>query len=246
MKQLQRKTQSPKDFIVYEDNAILVCHKPSGLAVQTRQVAQKDLESILKTYVSSAASPYLAIINRLDQPVEGLILFAKTPEAAAFLTSQLDSHTLQKEYLALTSPAPAIAEQTLIDYLVRDGRQNLSFVIDPAHIAAGHKANAKKAELHYQTLQIRDTQALVKITLKTGRHHQIRVQMANNKTPLLGDTKYGGLPSPCLCLCSHRLAFLHPVTKTFMEFTVFPKNPAFSPFLSILQQSPFGTFLGDE
>lgn len=234
MKQLQRKTQAPKEFIVYEDNAVLVCHKPSGLAVQTRQVAQKDLESILKTYVSSSASPYLAIINRLDQPVEGLVLFARTPEAAACLTSQLDSHTLKKEYLAITSPAPAIPEQTLIDYLVRDGRQNQSFVINPAHAEACHKANAKKAELHYQTLQIQDTQALVKITLKTGRHHQIRVQMANQKAPLLGDTKYEGLPSPFLCLCSHRLAFLHPVTKTFMEFTAFPKNPAFSHFLSKL------------
>lgn len=234
MKQLQRKTQSPKDFIVYEDNAILVCHKPSGLAVQTKQVAQKDLESILKTYVSSSASPYLAVINRLDQPVEGLVLFARTPEAASCLTSQLNGHTLEKEYLAITSPAPAIPEQTLIDYLVRDGRQNQSFVIDSAHAQACQKANAKKAELHYQTLQIQDTQAFIKITLKTGRHHQIRVQMTNQNAPLLGDTKYGGLPSPFLCLCSHRLAFLHPVTKTFMEFTVFPKNPAFSPFLSIL------------
>lgn len=232
MKQLQRKTQSPKELIVYEDNAILVCHKPSGLAVQTRQVAQKDLESILKTYVSSSANPYLAIINRLDQPVEGLVLFARTPEAAACLTSQLDSHTLEKEYLAITSPAPAIPSQTLIDYLVRDGRQNRSFVIDPTHAAACHKTTAKKAELYYQTLQIQDTQALIKITLKTGRHHQIRVQMANEKAPLLGDTKYGGVPGSCLCLCSHRLAFLHPATKTFMEFTVSPKNPAFSRFLS--------------
>lgn len=230
MKQLQRKTEFSKEFIIYEDNAVLVCHKPSGLAVQTRQVAQKDLESILKTYVSSSQSPYLAIINRLDQPVEGLVLFARTPKAAACLTSQLDNHTLEKEYLAITSPAPAVPAQTLIDYLVRDGRHNRSFVIDSAHASDLH--NAKRAELYYQTLHVKDTQALVKITLKTGRHHQIRVQMANQKAPLLGDTKYGGLKNTCLCLCSHRLAFLHPVTNTFMEFTVPPKNPAFSPFLS--------------
>lgn len=232
MKQLQRKTHSPKELIVYEDNAILVCHKPSGLAVQTRQVAQKDLESILKTYVSSSANPYLAIINRLDQPVEGLVLFARTPEAASCLTSQLNKHTLEKEYLAITSPAPAIPEQNLVDYLIRDSEQNRSFVIDSVHVSPSHNGAAKKSELYYQTLQVQGTQALLKITLKTGRHHQIRVQMANQKAPLLGDTKYGGLQNSYLCLCSHRLAFLHPVTKNFMEFTVSPKNPAFSRFLS--------------
>lgn len=142
MKPLQRKESSPKEFIIYEDSAFLVCHKPAGLAVQTRQVAEKDLENILKTYVSSSPSSYLAVINRLDQPVEGLILFARTPEAAADLTAQLTAHTLQKEYLAITSPAPAIAEQTLTDYLIRDGRQNRSYVADTSK-----KAEAKKAEL---------------------------------------------------------------------------------------------------
>lgn len=227
MKPLQRKESSPKEFIIYEDSAFLVCHKPAGLAVQTRQVAEKDLENILKTYVSSSPSSYLAVINRLDQPVEGLILFARTPEAAADLTAQLTAHTLQKEYLAITSPAPAIAEQTLTDYLIRDGRQNRSYVADTSK-----KAEAKKAELRYRILQVQGSQALVKINLKTGRHHQIRVQMAHQNAPLLGDTKYGGLANSGLCLCSHRLAFLHPVTKAPMEFTTKPKNPAFSRFLS--------------
>lgn len=227
MKQLQNKETSVKKLIIYEDSSILICHKPAGLAVQTRQVAQSDLESMLKTYVSSSSCAYLAVINRLDQPVEGLILFAKTPKAAANLTAQLTAHTLQKEYLAITSPAPAISEQTLSDYLIKDGRQNRSYVAD-----ASQKANVKKAELHYRTLQIRDSQALVKITLKTGRHHQIRVQMANVNAPLLGDTKYGGLENSNLCLCSYKLAFLHPTTKAPLEFSVSPKNPAFSRFLS--------------
>lgn len=230
MKQLQRKQQSPKDYIIYEDAAILVCHKPSGLAVQTKQVAQKDLESILKTYVSSSSS-YLALINRLDQPVEGLILFARTPKAAAALTSQLNNHTFGKEYLAITSPPPALCEGTLTDYLIRDGRQNRSFVVDSACENASLKDRAKKAELHYRVLQQQEDQALLKILLKTGRHHQIRVQMANQNAPLLGDLKYGGAPNPCLCLCSHHLSFLHPTTNTPMEFTVAPKNPAFSQFL---------------
>ena len=225
MKPLQRKVSSPKEYIVYEDSDILVCHKPSGLAVQTKQIAEKDLENMLKTYLSSSPSPYLAVINRLDQPVEGLILFAKTPKAAANLTAQLTKHTLKKEYLAITSPVPAIAEQTITDYLMRDGRQNRSYVAD-----ASQQVMAKKAELHYKILQTQDAQALIKINLKTGRHHQIRVQMANQNAPLLGDAKYGGLANSSLCLCSHHLAFLHPVTKTPMEFTVTPQNPAFSRF----------------
>lgn len=231
MKELQRKKQSPKDFIIYEDEAILVCHKPSGLAVQTKELTQKDLESILKTYVSSQTTPYLALINRLDQPVEGLVLFAKTPEAASNLTIQLNNHTLEKEYLAITSPPPALPEQTLIDYLIRDGRQNRSFVVNCPTETPALQGKAKKSELHYQILKKQDNQALLKIRLKTGRHHQIRVQLANQNAPLLGDVKYGGAPSTCLCLCSHRLTFLHPTTNASMEFTALPKNPAFSQFL---------------
>lgn len=228
MKQLQPKKQTVtefniKDLIIYEDEAILVCHKPSGLAVQTKQVAQNDLESMLKTYLSSQAVPYLAIINRLDQPVEGLVLFAKTLQATASLTSQLNDHKFEKEYLAITSPPPSIAEQTLTDYLFRDGKQNLSFVVE--------RTKGKKSILHYQLMQQHDNQALLKIQLQTGRHHQIRVQLSNQNAPLLGDTKYGGVSNALLCLCACRLAFRHPVTHTFTEFCITPKNPAFSTYL---------------
>ena len=231
MKELQRKKHSPKDLIIYEDEAILVCHKPCGLAVQTKQVAQKDLESIMKTYISAQTAPYLALINRIDQPVEGIVLFAKTSHAAAVLTSQLTEHTFEKEYLAITSPPPAVSEQTLIDYLIRDSRQNRSFVMNDTTENSTLQPKAKRAKLHYQTLQTQENQALLKIQLETGRHHQIRVQLANQNTPLLGDTKYGGAPNAFLCLCAHRLAFLHPLTKTPVEFCITPKNPAFSRYL---------------
>lgn len=231
MKPLQRKKADDENLVLHEDSDILICHKPAGLAVQTKQLTQKDLESILKSRAASSSHTCLSVINRLDQPVEGLILFAKNKKAAADLSAQLTHNTLHKEYLAISSAVPECPEQTLTDYLVRDGRQNRSYVIDVSESCAFEKINAKQAKLHYKVLKVLDNHALLKIQLMTGRHHQIRVQMCHINAPLLGDSKYGGSENPQLCLCSHRLSFLHPSSRTPMDFTVFPKNPTFAAFL---------------
>lgn len=226
MKPLKLSTPNPKDFIIYEDTHILVCHKPAKMAVETKQIAQKDLESILKNYLSHSSDKpvYLATINRLDQPVEGLILFAKTKKAAAELNRQLTQNLITKEYLAILSALPAQKEGTLTDYLLKDGRNNISSVV------SSDTPNAKKAELSFQVLDTREKNACVQIQLKTGRHHQIRVQFAHLGCPLLGDTKYGGTNASDLCLCSFHLSFMHPVTKKQMNFAASPKNPLFSDF----------------
>lgn len=226
LKPLKLNTPTPKDFIIYEDPHILVCHKPAKMAVETKQVAQKDLESILKNHLSHTSDKpvYLATINRLDQPVEGLILFAKTKKAATELNRQLTQNLITKEYLAILSSLPSQKEGILTDYLLKDGRNNISSVVSP------DTPNAKKAELYFQVLDIQKNNACVQIRLKTGRHHQIRVQFSHLGCPLLGDGKYGGTNGSDLCLCSFHLGFIHPITKKHMDFTVSPKNPMFSNF----------------
>lgn len=221
-----KKLPDIKEYIIYEDSHILLCHKPAGMAVQTRQTSQTDLEHILKNYLSNDTysktnAPYLAVINRLDQPVEGLILFARTKEAATSLSHQLTGHTLTKEYLAITSFIPKEKTATLRDYLKKDSRQNKSFVVSK------ETPDGKSAVLSYQLKETNGTYGLLHINLCTGRHHQIRAQLSHIGTPLLGDEKYGGTPGTQLCLCSCKLSFQHPFTGEKVTFTTTPKNPLF-------------------
>ena len=263
-----------KPDILFEDEHILVCFKPSGVPVQTRSASTPDMESILKNHLMRSAAragasgapsasrgsrrpPYLAVIHRLDQPVEGLLVFAKTPEAAAGLNSQLQSDSFGKYYKAIVCGRLPKASGRLTDYLVKDGRTNMS------RICAKDTPGARYAELSYEILRAvafpetaartalssarmstdaqtptpaqmsADAQTpttprtssaectLVRITLRTGRHHQIRVQMAAAGAPLLGDAKYNPVAvqnGTQLALCAYRLCFSHPVTGKQMEF----------------------------
>lgn len=233
LKPLQRKTYQLSEIMIYEDKDVIVCHKPAGLPVQTKNLTAKDLESLLKNHLSKtsvAVPPYLAAINRLDQPVEGLILFAKNAKAANGLTKQLCEGKIKKEYLAITSSIPSISSQTLTDYLQKDGKSNLSCIVSSS------VKGAKKAVLDYEIITENAKHALLKVCLKTGRHHQIRVQLSHMGTPLLGDLKYGGAPSSQLCLCSSHLSFFHPVTATTMDFRVQPKNPEFVSYYAFLSE----------
>ena len=228
-----------QDCILYEDKDILVCHKPAGVAVQSARFEMADMESSLKNYLAlktPGEMPYLGIIHRLDQPVEGVLVFAKTPKAAAELNRQITSKTVTKEYLAVTAQMPEEKQGHLEDYLKKDNRTNSSSVVTPK------TPGAKKASLDYSIQEeIEDERTatgkriLVKIILDTGRHHQIRVQMAHKGMPLLGDRKYNakdpsGLP---LGLCSCHLAFRHPVTGKKMEFKAAPKGEAFTDFQTL-------------
>lgn len=222
-----------KAKIIYEDNEILVCHKPAGLAAQTGRVGQKDLVSELKNYLGG--NSYLGVIHRLDQPVEGLLVFAKTVYAAKELSRQLTGHMLNKQYVAVVSGKGFSAVTKLEDYLVKDTKTNTSRI-------AGEKENgAKRAELLVKTAAFDKMQniALLEITLLTGRHHQIRVQMANAGFPLLGDAKYGTTESGAksmelgvrnVALCAVGLTFVHPKTKNKMEFKIEPEGNIFQNF----------------
>lgn len=206
--------------ILFEDKDLIVCHKPVGLATQTQRLGQPDVVSELKKYLKN---PYVAVIHRLDQPVEGVLVFAKNQKTAAALTRQVTEHTMHKKYLALVCGQPEENPHTLVDYLVKDSKTNLS------RISTKQDKLAKEARLTYQKFcQVTSEVALLEVDLYTGRHHQIRVQLSHAGFPLLGDTKYGNPQSlqisrkkelKAVALCAYTLEFRHPVTGKAVQFT---------------------------
>ncbi len=234
----ERKTK-----IIYEDNGILVCRKPAGLAVQTAAGYQSDMVSELKNYLSRMTgekNPYLGVVHRLDQPVEGLLVFARSKRAAASLSKQLTEGRLNKKYLAVLARIPEEMEGQRVDYLKKDSRTNRALVV-PERDQEG-----KRAELFYRVVEEREPYALAEIEIRTGRFHQIRVQMAHMGCPLSGDRKYGktedgsekgiighqgiGLTDSGLALCANELSFENPLTGKRQQFAVRPENAAFARF----------------
>lgn len=237
---------SPQSLdILYEDQHVLVCVKPSGTATQSKSVRSPDMESLIKNHLKTAGShgrtkqpsgkassgePYLAVIHRLDQPVKGIMVFAKTPFAAKELNRELQNGGFGKYYRALVFPAPPEPRGILEDYMVKDAKTNAS------RICRKETPGAKAAKLAYETVPESQryfplsreasqdpAPAELDIHLYTGRHHQIRVQLAHIGCPIVGDTKYNPKASGQtgwqeLKLCSYRLEFTHPKTKKRMEF----------------------------
>ena len=216
-------------MMVYEDSALLVVHKPAGIATETARIGQADIVSELKNYrKKKGEDTYIGVIHRLDQPVEGLLVFAKNPSAAKKLTNQLQDGTLTKKYAALVAGVPTEPEGDLTDYLLKDARTNLSKVVPK------DTKGAKEARLHWKLVQNfasdgSNAYLLVEIELFTGRHHQIRVQMSHAGFPLLGDAKYGSDQSRALsrqlgitntALLADKLAFRHPQTGKQMDFSI--------------------------
>ena len=219
--------------IIFEDEQILVVKKDAGIPVEAGRMRIMDLQGLIKNELyrrnRKGGEPYLGLIHRLDQPVEGVMVFAKTPFAAGSLSEQVRDGRMRKHYLALLCGKPKTDEGTLVDYLLKDGRTNTSSVV-----RAGEK-DAKRSELNYKVLKRNDETTLVEVELITGRHHQIRVQMANAGWPLYGDTKYNPQFQETsqyvqTALCAYKLSFVHPKTKKVMEFMIEPDN-------SMLKQS---------
>lgn len=228
-----------KEDILIEDEEILVVHKHVGIAVQSARFGQMDLEHELLNYLAASQGqrgrqmPYLAVIHRLDQPVEGILVFGKKPQAARKLNEAMQKDRMEKIYLAVTDGKPERMEGKLVDYLKKDGKTNRSEVVSK------DTPGAKRAELSFRVLETSQgpegTRSLVQIRLKTGRHHQIRVQMAHAGMPLCGDSKYHpaagserGDDGLALCACS--LSFAHPRNGKQLQFQVTPEGRAFSGF----------------
>ena len=232
--------------IIYEDNDIILCHKPAGVATQTKRLGQQDMESLLKNYrAKKGEPPYIGIVHRLDQPVEGIMVFAKNQKAAASLSKQIQEKNIGKYYYAVSACKPEKESGVLEHYLITDKKTNFTQVVEEN----SEKKDAKFAKLEYRVVQTTEEKTVFDIKLHTGRQHQIRVQMAYIGCPLIGDEKYGlnlqtleskvaheGMLSKRnnlhgknnLALCSYRLQFQHPTTKKMMDFSILPKGKVFT------------------
>ena len=221
--------------ILHEDEHIIVCYKPAGISTQTSRLGEQDMVSMLKNYLYKKQvekkEPYVAVIHRLDQPVEGLLVFAKTPFAAKELNKGLQGARFGKYYKAVLWGVPEEASDILEDYLIKDGRTNTS------RVGNQNERDAKKAVLSYEVLETGKEDgkdiSLVKVKLDTGRHHQIRVQMANMGCPIWGDAKYNTSAVQDrrfrqIALCAYKLEFIHPKTRKKMEFETSPQGEGFT------------------
>lgn len=206
--------------ILYEDGDVLVVYKAAGVAVQSARVMEVDVMSMLRNELvgRGVREPYLGLVHRLDQPVEGIFLVGRNKKAAAGLGEQIRGHMeTEKWYQAVVVGKLSEKEGRMIDYLLRDGRTNTSKVVKE-----GTKGS-KRCELEYRVEEETDKRSLLRIRLLTGRHHQIRVQLAHAGVPIVGDRKYGtGKERGQLCLCASEIVFGHPGTGERMCFRVEP------------------------
>lgn len=211
--------------IIYEDNHILVVEKPVNIPVQADITKDKDLLTILKEYIKNKynkpGNVYLGLVHRLDRPVGGIMVFAKTSKAANRLSKQVQDKTMKKTYIAVVQ-GQVQQEGILKDKLEKDSKNNITRV----------SKNGKEAILNYKLLQYKNNYSLIKINLITGRSHQIRVQFSSRNHPLYGDQKYNKNPEKGqIALFAKELEFMHPTTKEIMTFQLpLPNRQPFSMF----------------
>ncbi len=204
--------------MLYEDSAIVVVVKEPGQLSEAADGSSDSLITRLNAHFRLNGETAQAYpIHRLDRNVGGIMVYAKTRPAAAQLSAAVRQNLLGKEYLAAVHGCPAPSQGFLEDLLWKDVRTNKTFVVTRM------RKGVKPASLEYRVVETRADRSLVRIRLHTGRSHQIRVQFASRKWPLIGDGKYGAKDNEALALFSCRLAFPHPATKEIMEFEFFPE-----------------------
>lgn len=200
--------------VLYEDNHIIIVYKEAGEIVQGDKSGDEPLSETVRRWIKEKyqkpGNVFLGIVHRLDRPVSGLVIFAKTSKALARLNNMFRNGEVHKTYWAIVTHPPFEPEATLTDWLVRNERQNKSY-------AYNHQVpTSKKSILHYKIINRSDRYTLLEINLMTGRHHQIRCQLSNMDCPIKGDLKYGAPrsnPDGSISLLSHRVEFVHPVSK---------------------------------
>ena len=216
---------SNKINVIYEDNHIIVVEKPVNIPSQGDKTGDMDMLTLIKEYIkekyNKPGNVYLGLVHRLDRPVCGVMVFAKTSKAASRLSEQVREKVFQKRYLVICNGKMEKINGTLEDYLLKNERNNMSKVVKE-----GTK-NSKYANLDYEVLKYdKDLDlSVLKILLHTGRHHQIRVQLASRGHSIYGDQKYGGRGhGKQITLWAYSLTILHPITKEKMEFKAIPQK----------------------
>lgn len=213
--------------VIYEDNHLIAVNKRAGDLSQRDQTMDDSLIEKLKSYIKikykKPGEVFLGSIHRLDRPTSGVIIYARTSKGLSRMTQLFKEKKVDKSYIAIVDKSPPAHQAKLSNYLLKDKRKNKSFV------SQKNTPNAKLAELEYEILREFDHKSLLKITLLTGRHHQIRTQLSNIGCKIVGDLKYG-FPIPnedkSICLHCNELSFIHPVTKLPVRITAaFPKLP---------------------
>ena len=211
--------------VIYEDNHIIVVEKPVNIPSQGDKTGDIDMLTIIKEYLKNKykkeGNVYLGLVHRLDRPVGGIMVFAKTSKAASRLSEEVREKVFQKTYLVICDGKMEKEKGTLEDYLLKNERLNISKVVEE------EAKNSKYANLAYEVLKY-DKElnlSVLKILLNTGRHHQIRVQLSSRNHSIYGDQKYGGRGhGKQIALWAYSLKILHPITKEEMNFKVLPKK----------------------
>ena len=200
--------------VIYEDNHIIVVNKTASEIVQADKTGDTPLSETVKQYLKEKyqkpGNVFIGVTHRLDRPVSGLVIFAKTSKALPRLNEMFKNSEVKKTYWAIVKNAPKENEGELIHYLVRNEKQNKSYAYDK------EVPNSKKAILHYRLIAHSQNYFLLEVDLKTGRHHQIRCQLAKMGCPIKGDLKYGSPrsnPDGSISLHARRVSFIHPVSK---------------------------------
>lgn len=200
--------------VVYEDNHIIVVNKTASEIVQGDKTGDVPLSETVKQYIkekyNKPGNVFLGVTHRLDRPVSGLVIFAKTSKALSRLNDMFRNGEVKKTYWAVVKKRPPQDEGVLENFLVRNEKQNKSYAYDK------EVKGSKKAILHYRLIGHSQNYYLLEVDLKTGRHHQIRCQLAKMGCPIKGDLKYGfprSNPDGSICLHSRRVHFIHPVSK---------------------------------
>ncbi len=203
--------------VLFEDNHIIVVKKPCNVLSQGDYTKDLDLLNMVKMYVkekyNKPGNVYIGLVHRLDRPVSGVMVFARTSKAASRLSEDIKNNKFKKEYLAVVKGVGLVVKDKFIDYLEKDNNRNT---------VVSKSENGKLSILEYEVLKVNYNkgETLVKINLITGRHHQIRVQFASRGYPLCGDMRYGNNSKGQIALCCRSISFLHPITKEEVSFKI--------------------------
>lgn len=217
----------PQKQVIYEDNHLIIVNKLPSQIVQGDKTGDTPLSENLKLYLkekyNKPGNVFLGVVHRLDRPVSGLVIFSRTSKSLARLNQQIAQKEIKKTYWAVVKNKPPQESGQCVDYLIKDEKRNKSFAVSKP------RKDAKQAILDYKLVGVSDQYYLLEIRLQTGRHHQIRTQLARMGCPIKGDLKYGyprSNETPFIHLHARKLEFKHPVTGVLMNFVADPPRDA--------------------